>query len=238
MLPPPPHYEPCHPYLLQGDIGYFPFTQVLRPSESTVLPSGSMPPTEKGVPVFEGMRQTAVNLGGADHLLRHWYGLGVVVDQTSELRNSPKDSRVTVAALVSENACGLTWDAAVAGRYAGVLVLPEASLGSIGDDFPPIDWPGVAVLGRSLTTVSRGIVESGRMMTLTPPMAALLAAKLAEMFGDRQWARMKHLANVEGQQLVRIDDLGKEAGPPPSGRWALLHFGNHERLQVFVSPKD
>jgi hypothetical protein len=238
VLPPAPHYEPAQEQLLQGDIGFFPFMQIVRPDESDALPGATMPPTVRAIPVFDGMRDTAVTVSGVEYVIRQWNGLGVVVDQTSELRNSPLDSRVTVAPLVPSDASGLKWDTATAGLYAGVLALPEASRSSISDNFPPSDWPNVVLLPRSMTTVSRKIAESGRMMTLTPPMAALLAAKLTEMFGARQWARMKHFANVEGQALVQIDDLGKTQGPPTKGKWALLHFANHERLQVFVNPAD
>jgi hypothetical protein len=75
------------------------------------------------------------------------------------------------------------------------------------------------------------------MMTLTPRMAALLVGKLAEMFGARHWARMAHFANVEGQILSHVDDIGSEQPPPTTGKWAVLSFENHERLHVFVNPK-
>ena len=233
-LPPPPYYERCQPDLLQGDIGYFPFAQLVRVDEAAVLPGSDMPPTERGIPVLEALEQTGVTIGGNDYLLRHWSGYGMVLDQTSELRNSPRDSRVTIALLVARAASGLNWEPAVAGQYAGVLALPAAERGSITEAFPPEQWPDCVMLARSVTSVSRAVVEAGRMMTLSPPMAAVLAAKLAEMFSERQWARMRHLANVEGQRLVAVDDIGRTAGPPAKGNWAVLHFENHERLQVYL----
>jgi hypothetical protein len=238
VLPSPPHYERAQPHIQQGDIGYFPFSQLVRPDEVDTHPGARMPPTVHGVPVFEGMVDTLVTTAGVDYLLRSWHGLGIVVDVTSELANSPQDNRVSIAPLVPVAASGLRWDLAESLRYAGVIPLPAAERDSISTGFPVSDWPAVVGLPRSVATVSRRIVESGRMMTLSPRMAVLLAAKLAEMFGTRQWARMKHFANVEGQRLLDVVDVAKPDSAPTKGRWVVLNFENHERMQVFVSPRD
>lgn len=238
MLPPTPYYERHHDFIKQGDIGFFPFTQLLRPSEGDSLPGRVAPTAVKGIPVFDKMTETPLTFDGTDYLLRHWHGLGVVIDVTSEIMNSPDDSRVTVAALVPRVAIQLDWAAATRGQLAGVLPLPEAQRSSIEADFPDADWPDVVLSARSLSTVSRGIVESGRMMSLAPRMAILLVAKLSEMFGARHWARMRHFDSVEGQVLVQVDDIGRAGGPPADGKWAVLTFNNSERIQVFVNPKD
>jgi len=238
VLPPPPHYEPCQEFLLQGDIGHFPFIQIVKMNEEHLLPSTEMPPPSKAIPSYPGMVETAIAIDRVPYGLRRWHGLGIVVDQTSELQKYPADSRVTVAPLVPAAASGLNWATAVAGQYAGVLVLPSCDAGAALGGMPKTDWPEVVVAFRSVTTTSRAIAEAGRMMTVTPKLAALLAAKLAEMYGERTWARLKHFSNVLGQTLEEIDDLGKPDEPPATGRWALLSFSNHERLQVFVSPKD
>lgn len=238
MLPPTPHYERHRQFIQQGDIGFFPFAQLLRPDEGDWLPGADQPPTVKAIPVFENMTEATVTVDGSSYLMRKWHGLGLVVDVTSELMNSPRDSRVTVAPLVPRAAVNLNWEQVVRGQIAGVLPLPQAERGSIDTEFPESDWPDVLLAARSLTTISRGIVESGRLMALTPRMTILLVTKLAEMFGARHWARMKHFANVEGQVLAQVDDIGKAQPPPTDGKWAVLTFGNGERIQVFVSPQS
>lgn len=238
MLPPTPHFERHQEILMQGDIGFFPFAQLAIPSEAASLPADILQPAARGIPAFEGLVQIPLATEFGEYLLRRWHGLGVVIDVTSELMNSPEDSRVTVAALVPRDAVNLSWEAAIRGQLAGVLAIPRVERGSLTPGFPEADWPDMVLSARSLTTVSRGIAESGRMMTLTPRMVALLVAKLSEMFGARQWARMKHFANVEGQVLSHVDDIGKDQAAPTDGKWAVLHFANKERLQVFVSPKN
>jgi hypothetical protein len=163
--------------------------------------------------------------------------LGVVIDVTSELMNSPDDGRVTVAPLVPRAAVTLDWEQVLDGKVAGTMALPAVQSGSIRDGFPPADWPDVLLAARSVTTLTRRIVEAGRMMTLTPRMGAVLAAKLAEMFGARQWVRMRHFDNVEGRVLVQVDDIGRLDPPPTDGKWAILHFDNHERMHVFVNAR-
>ena len=221
----------------QGDIGFFPFTQLLRLDEAEWLPGPTLPPTIEAVHVFEGMTDATVTIDSTDYLMRRWHGLGLVIDVTSELMQSPEDSRVTVAPLVPRAAVTLSWEQVVRGRVAGVLPLPAAERGSIDVEFPEADWPDVILAARSLTTISRGIVEEGRLMSLTPRMAVLLVAKLSEMFGARHWARIKHFANVEGQVLAQVDDIGKAQPPPTDGNWAVLTFGNGERMRVFVDPR-
>jgi hypothetical protein len=124
------------------------------------------------------------------------------------------------------------------GQIAGGLPLPQAARGSIAEGFPEKDWPDLVLAARSVTTISRGIVEAGRLMSLTPQMGILLMAKLAEMYGARQWTRVKHFKNVDGRTLVQVDDIGKADGPPTKGRWVVLTFDNGEHMQVFVNPKD
>lgn len=238
MLPPAPYYERHREFVRQGDIGYFPFTQLLRTDEGASLPGSEPPPTAKAVPVFEGMTEVTVTFDGTDYLMRRWHGLGLVIDVTSELMQSPHDSRVTVAPLVPRAAVTLNWEQVVQGRVAGVLPLPQTERGSIDAEFPEADWPDVLLAARSLATISRGIVEKGRLMSLTPRMAVLLVAKLSEMFGARHWARMKHFANVEGEVLAQVNDIGRTQPAPTDGKWAVLTFGNGERMQVFVSPQS
>jgi hypothetical protein len=180
---------------------------------------------------------TPIVVDGNRYLLRQWTGLGIVIDHTSELRNSPNDSRVTVAPLVPANASGLHWETAMAGMYVGVLPFPPCARHAAVGGVPEDDWaPAVGVV-RSVTTLSRSVVEARRMMTLTPPMTALLAAKLAEYFGERQWARRSHLGNVLDQPLIEVLDVGRPEPPPEKGTWVVLNFANKERLQVFLNPK-
>lgn len=224
-------------FVRQGDVGYYPFSQLLRLDEREWQPKGEPPPTVKGIPVFDGMKETTVSVDGIDYLMRHWNGLGVVIDVTSELMNSEHDSRVTVAPLVPKEAVKVNWNQAVDGRLAGVLSIPAVDRGSIDADFPEADLSDVILAVRSVTTISRGIVSEGRLMSLTPRMVAVLASKLSEMFGERAWARMSHFPNVEGRRLERVDDIGKKSPPPTDGKWAVLTFDNGERMQVFVNPE-
>ncbi len=167
MLPPPPHYERFQSFLLQGDIGFFPFTQVVALHEDEALPGVALPSAVAGIPAFENMRMTTIGIGDTVYLLRHWQGLGIVIDQTSELMKRKDDSRVVVAPLVPASASGLDWALAAAGQYAGVLALPESAASSIAAGFPEADWPNMVTAARSVTTVSRSLAEAGRMMTLS-----------------------------------------------------------------------
>jgi hypothetical protein len=235
-LPPAPHYERPADFIRQGDIGFFPFIQLLRTDEDGWLPNGTPPPTVKGVPVFEGLTQSSLSFDGSEYLVRQWHGLGVVVDMTSELMQSPQDSRVTVAALVPKEAVKTNWGLAMAGRLAGVLPVPAVERGSLEADMPDADIPDVLLATRSVTTVSRGIVLEGRMMSLTPRMVAVLVSKLGEHFGARAWSRLPHFGNVEGQRLVRVDDIESPKPPPTEGKWAVLSFESGERMHVFLNP--
>lgn len=130
-LPPTPHYERCHHFVRQGDIGYFPFVQLLTTTEASSLPNGILPPTAKAVPVFEGMAEGETIIDGTSYLVRRWHGFGIVVDVTSELMQSPNDNRITVAPLVPRAAANANWDQVVHGVVAGVQALPAAMQGSI-----------------------------------------------------------------------------------------------------------
>jgi len=99
LLPPAPHYEPCQDYILQGDIGYFPFAQIVLPTESESLPGPAS--TNPRVPAFEGMITHDLVVDDVTYQLRQWRGLGMVIDATSELANSPDDNRVTVIPIVT-----------------------------------------------------------------------------------------------------------------------------------------
>ena len=218
VLPSPPHYEPCQDFLLQGDIGYFPFVQLVAPTEAAVLPSAEIS-NERGVPAFDRMATTPVNIDGQSCLVRHWLGLGMVIDSTSELRNSPRDSRVTVAPIVDAGRSGFNWAAAMNGEVVGAVPLPACEMGGAVAGMPERDMPELLVLPRTVVGVSRRMAHDGRMMTLTPPMAAFLAAKLSQLYAERQWARIRHLDNVVGQPLVDVLDVDKPDGPPSKGRW-------------------
>jgi hypothetical protein len=237
VFPPPPHYEPCQDFLLQGDIGYFPFVQLVAPTEATALPSADMS-NQRGVPAFEGMGTTPISIDGRSYLLRHWAGLGMVIDHTSELRNSEADSRVTVAPIVDAGRSGFNWAATMTGEVVGAMPLPACGMGGAVAGMPERDMPELVVLPRTVVGISRRIAHDGRMMTLTPPMAAFLAAKLSQMYAERQWARMIHVDNVIGHSLVEVLDVEKPDGPPSKGRWAVLNFANHERLQVWLHYRD
>jgi hypothetical protein len=237
VLPPPPHYEPCQEFLLQGDIGYFPFAQLVEPTEASGLPSAEIS-SERGVPAFEGMSSSPVSIGGHGYLLRHWSGLGMVIDNTSELGNSKADSRVTVAPIVDVGHSGFNWAATSTGEIVGAVPLPACQMGAAVAGMPERDMPELVVLPRTVVGVSRRIALDGRMMTLTPPMAAFAAAKLSQMYAERQWARIRHVDNVLGQSLVEVLDVDKPDGPPSKGRWAVLNFANHERLQVWLHYRD
>jgi hypothetical protein len=236
LLPPAPYYERPAEFIRQGDVGFFPFAQLLKTDEDGRLPGGTPPPTMEGIPAFDGMTEATVTFDGSEYLMRRWHGLGVVIDMTSELMKRPENSRVTVVPLVPKEAVKVNWGLAMAGRLAGVLPIPAVEQGTIDTDLPDSDMPDVLLSARSITTVSRGIVIEGRMMSLTPRMVAVLVSKLGEHFGNRAWSRMTHLGNVVGQRLERVDDIESGKPVPTAGRWAVMTFENGERMHVFVDP--
>ena len=221
---------------MQGDIGYYPFVQFALPGELPPLDPAA--PPQKGVPSFDGATDDLVEIGDTQLVARRWFGLGVIIDVTSELLKRPYDTRVTVAALAPRRSANVNWEAAARGELVGVLALPEAPRDSISAGFPEADWPPLVLAGRSVTTISRQMAHDGRLMTLQPQMTGLLAAKLSEMYAERHWARASQLPNVLNQTLVSVDDIGKAGPKPPDGRWVVMSFGNKERLQVLLNPKE
>ena len=233
MIPPGPHYEPCQDFLLQGDIGFFPFVQITAQGEAGGVPNGEKSDL-RGIPTFRGMETAEIVIEGVPYAARVWRGLGLVIDQTSELRNSEADNRVTVIPIVAAEDAGVPWEAAGRGEIVGAVPLPGAAKGSGVGGVPATDMRDLVALPRTAVNVSRALALEGRMMTLTPPMAVVLAAKLSEFYAERQWARLDHLGNVVGQTLVDVLEIGKINEPPPKAQYAILNFANHERLQVYL----
>jgi hypothetical protein len=122
------------------------------------------------------------------------------------------DCRITVAPIVPEPRVRLAgdivgheahWEAIAANAPVASLYLPPVDdLSQIDPVLRPDPWPRAFADLRGLATVSRAMVRSDRLMTLSPACVGLLQRQLARFFTWRDIARHELVESLVGRRIV------------------------------------
>jgi hypothetical protein len=123
------------------------------------------------------------------------------------------DCRLTVAPIVPEpnvhviDAQGddqvVNWAAIEANEPVASLYLPPVpDLSVIATGLDPLPWPRSFADLRGLVTVSRGMVETDRLMSLAPQYLGTLQRQLARFFTWRDLARHELVQGLVGRRVV------------------------------------
>ena len=128
------------------------------------------------------------------------------------------DCRLTVAPIVPEPAVRLVgpdgreqavdWAAIEANAPTASLYLPPIDdVSVLVPDVEPLRWPRSFADLRGLTTVSRKMVETDRLCSLTPEYLVMLQRQLARFFTWRDLARHELVEALVGRRVAAVIPL-------------------------------
>lgn len=216
--------------LRQGDIALTEFCQLRARSGEPPGPggleatSGDLPylgkPTdfEIEVPVEGGEPQVRI--------VRVWRTYVMVLSQNCELEHADAaDSRLLVAPLAGAAQWPEgRWDYLRQSRLPGYLYLPKASSSDTGSALIG-DLPESVVALGSMTLVSRALVRSNRIASLTQEMLPHLQEKLSRFLTTRGYAAKRELEALVGKQILSVEQTD-EMTPGPSRLYKVITGGD------------
>jgi hypothetical protein len=144
---------------------------------------------------------------GAPPVVRLWQSLVIVLSQNCEIEYAnDDDSRLLVAPLASEDRWPEgPWDYLRKNVLPGYFFLP--GLGEAEEDERKAlgleqEWPEAAVDLAGATAVSRGLVQSRRVLSLETAALAPFQDKISRFFTTRGYADQTALQALAGRQIV------------------------------------
>ncbi len=144
---------------------------------------------------------------GAPPVVRIWQGFVVVLSQNCEIENANgDDSRLLVAPLATEERWPEgPWDYLRDNVLPGYFYLPPINQEGDGKALGLKQaWPEAAVDLASATAVSRGLVQSRRVLSLETGALIPFQDKISRFFTTRGYANIAAIQALQGRQILDV----------------------------------
>jgi hypothetical protein len=144
---------------------------------------------------------------GAPPVVRIWQCFVIVLSQNCEIEHAnEEDSRLLVAPLATEERWPEgPWDYLRQNLLPGYFYLPGVSEEEDGKGVGlKQPWPEAAVDLASATAVSRGLIQSRRVLSLETAALAPFQDKISRFFTTRGYADIAPLRALPGRQIVDV----------------------------------
>lgn len=216
--------------LRQGDIALTEFCQLRARSGEPPGPSGSKTTSDTMPYLGEPMDfEIEIPAGRGDpqvRIVRVWRSYAMVVSQNCELEHAgADDSRVLVAPLAGAAQWPEGhWEYLRQNRLPSYLYLPAADAVSVGAELET-DLPEAVVVLGSMTLVSRALVRSNRVASLTQEMIPHLQEKLSRFLTTRGYAGKPELEALAGKRIHSVEQTD-ETAPGPSRLYKVVIGGD------------
>lgn len=181
----------------------------------------------------------------APPVVRVWQCFVVVLSQNCEIEHANEDdSRLLVAPLATEERWPEgPWNYLRKNLLPAYFYLPGISEGEAGKPLGlKQPWPEAAVDLASATAVSRGLIQSRRILSIETPALAPFQDKIARFFTTRGYADVAALQALRGRQIVDVVQSDAiVAGPTRLSKMTIAETagggGDEDEITLYVGTR-